>query len=1116
MHGFGQDHEHPALETEVEVPPYMLEHRQFSDRRHHFVAPFDHSVAPAEGKFISDPAAWYASFGVSWQLNLPLLVGETCFGVLNFWQPSDRPFTEQQIELGYALAQQVTLAIRFSQLAEEAKQAAIAREQEQAARKHSAELTKVNDALRRSVEGVSQSLRLDAILESLLLESMHVVAAAGGGITLWQNGQYAGLQCVAQDGIIVPREQWETEPIFREAPDVIGQDADGFASRLLSAPYTRDTLEAAIEWWPAAAEYHGCRGHVEVWNVPCRLRGELVAHLGLAFREHREHDPVIVDTLTALAQQMSLALEVTRLVEAAREAAIAREQEQAAQERAAEYGKANEALRGAIAGLARLEDLEQFLAEMLRVALDMSGAHSGAVVLIEGDFLRHAVIFDQCGLVDPQTQREHGLLLTPFSPEIRKMAHSILQSPDAWVAHPTDANIPSKFQSFHEEQKTRSIRRVPMQVGDRLLGWIGLGFAEANPPLGKNLGLLQVLAEQMTMAVEMLRLAEEARQTAIAREQEQAAQAQAAELARANSLLRHSLSRLSTNPNLDDILGHLLVELVSYAGASVGHLFIYDAGQEMLKLKARCRDGQAFCTPAADEPALFQAPIPIEKTQIFAQLRSQPRLAVMNQHEFEGRMWQGVMEWFEAKGYRGTSSCILMVGDRPFGMLAMAFAQPIAFRAVEEELILALAQQIALVLQLTLLSEADKQNAIAREQEQAAQERAVELERVNTLLRDSVAQLSQQADVNTFLGQVAGEILYYLNAANIFILRYSPENHTLCLCLFHDGSRLRWGPSGEELAIFAAPFSADITPAFEIMFRERRMFTPSNYSSFISIPIEEFSLPGGLEWMEHINTSDAAITALFAGDTPIGTIHIHFTNGQQMRQEDEAFFLSLTQQAAIALRIADLAEKAKQVAILEERNRMARDIHDTLAQSFTGIILQLETLKGNAPIAPDDIQTRLDRVSNLARLGLAEARRSVQALRPQALETSNVVDALRQLLHQMTHDMPMRATLKVEGIPCLLSPTIEENLLRIGQEALTNAIRHGHAHTLTLQLLFEPTVVHLQIRDDGNGFDPHHITPSGFGLVGMQERALQLNGHFHLISHPGQGTEITVTVPAGA
>jgi len=207
------------------------------------------------------------------------------------------------------------------------------------------------------------------------------------------------------------------------------------------------------------------------------------------------------------------------------------------------------------------------------------------------------------------------------------------------------------------------------------------------------------------------------------------------------------------------------------------------------------------------------------------------------------------------------------------------------------------------------------------------------------------------------------------------------------------------------------------------------------------------------------------------------------------------------------------SREAAEKAVLNERNRMAREIHDTLAQSFTGIIMQLEAAKNTLPAATTPTQDRLHRAADIARFGLTEARQSVHALRSGVLESCNLPTALERLVRQMTDGTSVDAQVLIEGETHLLPAHVEDNLLRIGQEALTNALRHAQADTIRLRLLFEATMLHLSITDDGQGFDPQQsLHQPGFGLVGMQERSHLIHGDFHLMSQPGVGTTITVSV----
>lgn len=207
-------------------------------------------------------------------------------------------------------------------------------------------------------------------------------------------------------------------------------------------------------------------------------------------------------------------------------------------------------------------------------------------------------------------------------------------------------------------------------------------------------------------------------------------------------------------------------------------------------------------------------------------------------------------------------------------------------------------------------------------------------------------------------------------------------------------------------------------------------------------------------------------------------------------------------------------KQAEEASILEERNRMAREIHDTLAQAFTGILAQVGAAK---QVLTDDVeaaQAHLDLIKELARTGLTEARRSVVALRPQLLEEGNLQSALHRLVAQI-RAAAMDTTLyyEIEGAVYSLPIEVESNLLRIGQEALTNAIRHANANQIQVKLGYDRDQVCLRVKDNGQGFGVGSIPASeGFGLLGMSERAERIGAQLTIRSQPGQGTEIIVTV----
>jgi len=208
--------------------------------------------------------------------------------------------------------------------------------------------------------------------------------------------------------------------------------------------------------------------------------------------------------------------------------------------------------------------------------------------------------------------------------------------------------------------------------------------------------------------------------------------------------------------------------------------------------------------------------------------------------------------------------------------------------------------------------------------------------------------------------------------------------------------------------------------------------------------------------------------------------------------------------------------RAEFAAVLAERSRMARDIHDTLAQGFVGISLQLEAVGKMLDQSPDKAKQHIDLAQTMVTYSLTEARRSVWDLRAQALENADLATALADAAKQLTSGTAVHAEFNVTGTPRPLPATVENNLWRIGQEAMTNAMKHARPKHLRVELAFTPKQVTLRVVDDGRGFDTQNDQLSGdghFGLIGMGERAERLKGKLKVESSAGAGTRISVTAP---
>jgi signal transduction histidine kinase len=210
--------------------------------------------------------------------------------------------------------------------------------------------------------------------------------------------------------------------------------------------------------------------------------------------------------------------------------------------------------------------------------------------------------------------------------------------------------------------------------------------------------------------------------------------------------------------------------------------------------------------------------------------------------------------------------------------------------------------------------------------------------------------------------------------------------------------------------------------------------------------------------------------------------------------------------------LTDYATTLEELTISRERNRMARELHDTLAHTLSALSVQLETVKAYWEVDPDAAHRLVDRSLTATRSGLQETRRALKSLRASPLDDLGLALALRQLANETAQRARLQLDLAVpERLPTL-APAVEQCMYRVAQEATANVAHHANASRLTLHLTVHDDGVSLLVRDDGRGFDPNQTVSAGhFGLAGMRERAVLVGGEVHITSEPGAGTTVQLS-----
>ncbi len=356
-----------------------------------------------------------------------------------------------------------------------------------------------------------------------------------------------------------------------------------------------------------------------------------------------------------------------------------------------------------------------------------------------------------------------------------------------------------------------------------------------------------------------------------------------------------------------------------------------------------------------------------------------------------------------------------------------------------------------------------------------------------------------------FLGQMLSTIGRLLGAQSVILWLLDESNDALVLRAWAEGTNFAMGDP--EHPFIKNPSSWKEDPGLRELFFSGAPVACEDveHDPFTSNDLREYLKAGGTKKFLRIPT--------LVGGRVKGFIGIRHGERPPYRPEEIELAQALAHQAMLAIQLNEFAEQSRQAAVLEERNRMARDIHDTLAQGFTGVIVQLESAEdAMACFRRKEANEHLRRASELARRSLNEARRSVHALRPEALQRDNFWEALKGIVKNTTGGTNLHTRFELRGRLRHLSPIWQENLLHIGQEALTNALKHARPRNFETRLIFNSKAFRLELRDDGNGFrtkDQH----DGLGLAGMRERAEQMGGTLKVASARGKGTTIVVTVP---
>ncbi len=639
--------------------------------------------------------------------------------------------------------------------------------------------------------------------------------------------------------------------------------------------------------------------------------------------------------------------------------------------------------------------------------------------------------------------------------------------------------------------QVKSAYTVPIRVNGHWWGVLCLDYCrDAIQISSAEVAVLRTIADCIGSAIQGDR---------VRREREEVAQQRAADLEKYNKVLRGRDRLLEATANATNVL--LTQENFDEAINSALKIIVDGADCDRINVLEGSFDAPSIMP--THHTVIYEWARPNIMRQMSHQesvcIPSQGIEAFLEQHYLKGNGFGGFLEeWqeplrsaFAAVQVKSSYSVPIRVNGQWWGVLCLDYCQE-AIRISPAEV--AVLRTIA-----DCIGSAIQRNRTQKIILEAEQKQVAELAKANDALKQSLNILPAERDLGSFVGHILGFIAQQFDSPLTEYWVYSDEEKSGCFL-----NLTCW--QGKILHPEEQPGHPGIS-GIAILPERRHLL---DRSQILTVD-PEFLKTDAADWYFAKGVAHYLDIPLYLGETLIGSLDIFLPGDRPFLIQAIGLAHALAQQLTLAIELTRLAEESRQTALLQERTRMAREIHDTLAQAFGGILMQLQAFSYFATAQPQKAQTHLQTAQTLAQDGLAEARRSVWTL---YLETAEYEDPSQTIAKFIEHKAPghsVKLNLAIDGIPFRLHPDLGLNLLRIAQESINNALRHAEAQTIQIHLNYSPQSLQLIVHDDGCGFDPK--LPTGrFGLLGMQQRAARFGATWHLTSQLGQGTTITVTI----
>ena len=422
----------------------------------------------------------------------------------------------------------------------------------------------------------------------------------------------------------------------------------------------------------------------------------------------------------------------------------------------------------------------------------------------------------------------------------------------------------------------------------------------------------------------------------------------------------------------------------------------------------------------------------------------------------------------------------------------VAASQRSDFPTIEQRMLLSIsANNAALMLQRHQAEESLRE-------EQAARVRAESLARFAEASRRTLERLATSPDLDAFLDQVMTAAVEQFGAIGGGVWEATDDDGARMIASFEAGE-LRSPATSQHPALRDAHVLASV------------LFSAAGRKDINVLDAaklaRDLEKPSFGDYFARYNVRTLIAVPMYLRDIFRGALSLRFSADRVLTPEETELAHTFANQAVLAMELTRLSQAARVAAVSEERNRLARDIHDTLAQSLAAIVRQLESAQSTSPLAS---ARHISLATEIARNSIVDARRSIRALRPPALEGGTLDAAVRDLVQRMGPLSSAKMSFTPIGDYMPIPTEVEDELFRIVHEALTNTIKHAAARVIDVELSFESDSVRVRVRDDGVGFTASRVGRDTVGLHSMRERAQRVGAALTVASELGSGTEVLV------